>query len=202
MSGPVSCYFNYSNLLEMNIFVLDLDPAKCAEYHCDKHLVKMITEHNQILGSIAHTARGVKSKKEITDNFVKSHFAGFPRKTVDGDPHPYGIGYKNHPCTQWAAKSMQNYLWLCTLTLHMCEEYTRRYGRKHAGEDICRWYYSNMPASLPMLLMTPFAQAMPDDCKHTDPVKAYRNYYIKYKARFAKWSHGRVPTWWPNNLYS
>ena len=28
----------------MNIFVLDNDPRQCAEYHCDKHVVKMILE--------------------------------------------------------------------------------------------------------------------------------------------------------------
>jgi hypothetical protein len=182
----------------MNIFVLDLDPEKCAQYHCNSHIVKMITEHNQILGSIAYTARGVNKKSEITPAFIEKTFQGFPRKD-NGNIKPYGIGYRNHPCTQWAAKSMQNYLWLCTLTLRMCEEYTRRYGRKHAGENICRWYYSNMPASLPMLQMTPFAQAMPDDCKNQDPVKAYRNYYINHKARFAKWPQDRVPHWWPYN---
>lgn len=180
----------------MNIFILDLNTTKCAEYHCNKHLVKMITEHNQILGSIAYTARGVNRKKDITPEFIQKTFQGFPRKAEDGSPHPYGIGYANHPCTQWAAKSLQNYGWLCHLTIHMCEEYTRRYGRKHAGEDICRWYYSNYPM-LPLTGMTPFAQAMPDDCKDPDAIKAYRTYYIKHKSSFAKWPNGKIPSWWP-----
>ena len=180
----------------MNIFVLDLNPQKCAEYHCDKHLVKMITEHNQILGSIAYTARSITRKKDITTEFVKKHFQGFPRKYADGSPHPYGIGYRNHPCTQWARDCRENYEWLCQLTLEMCKEYTKRYGRKHACEDICNWYYSNMPATLPMLRMTPFAQAMPEDCKDHNAVTAYRNYYIKYKARFAKWAHSPTPHWY------
>lgn len=181
----------------MNIFVLDLDPKKCAEYHCNSHIVKMITEHNQILGSIAYTARGTQRKRDITPEFITKYFKGFPRKDEDNKPRPYGIGYTNHPCTKWAAASIQNYMWLCNLTLRMCDEYTHRYGRKHAGEDICRWYYSNMPGSLPMLQMTTFAQAMPDDCKDLDVVKAYRNYYINHKARFAKWPDNRVPEWWP-----
>jgi len=180
----------------MNIFVLDLDPQKCAEYHCDKHLVKMLVEHCQILGSIAYTARGITRKKDITPEFVNKHFAGFPRKNEDGGPRPYGIGYKNHPCTTWAAASIQNYLWLCNLTLRMGDEYTKRYGRKHACEDICRWYYSNMPASLPMLQMTNFAQAMPEDCKNENAVIAYRNYYIKHKSKFARWAHSQTPNWW------
>ncbi len=33
----------------MNIFVLDENPVKCAEYHLDKHCIKMILEQTQIL---------------------------------------------------------------------------------------------------------------------------------------------------------
>ena len=28
----------------MNLFYLDQNPKKCAEYHCDKHVCKMIVE--------------------------------------------------------------------------------------------------------------------------------------------------------------
>jgi hypothetical protein len=37
----------------MNIFYLDEDPKICAQYHCDKHVVKMIIEYAQLL-STAH----------------------------------------------------------------------------------------------------------------------------------------------------
>jgi hypothetical protein len=33
----------------MNIFFLDFDTEKCAKYHCDKHVVKMILETAQLL---------------------------------------------------------------------------------------------------------------------------------------------------------
>ena len=33
----------------MNIFHLDTDPKTCAEFHCDKHVVKMIVETTQML---------------------------------------------------------------------------------------------------------------------------------------------------------
>lgn len=179
----------------MNIFVLDTEPEACARYHCNKHISKMIVEHCQILGSIAYTARGVQRKKEITPDFVNQVFPDFPRKE-DGNPKPYGIGYPNHPCTKWASKSLGNYRWLTDLTHQMCLEYTRRYGRKHAGEEINRWYASNHP-ELPMLGITEFAQAMPEDCKNQDAVKAYRDYYIRYKSHFAKWPKDRTPDWWP-----
>lgn len=182
----------------MNIFVLDTDPELCAKYHCNKHLVKMITEHNQILGSIAYFARGVNKKSEITSTFIEKTFAGFPRK-LNGNINPYGIGYRNHPCTQWTARSFENYIWLCKLNLEMCKEYTRRYGRVHAGEAITNWYLENVP-KLPTVGMTPFALAMPEDCKSTDTVKAYRTYYIKHKAGFAKWPADSIPNWWPHKI--
>ena len=37
----------------MNIFVLHEDPSTAARYHCDKHVVKMVVELFQQLGSAA-----------------------------------------------------------------------------------------------------------------------------------------------------
>lgn len=179
----------------MNIFVLDNSPSTCAKYHCDSHLVKMITEHNQILGSIKWHSIGVLKKKDISPSHY-SFFAGFPRKHEDGTPHPYGIGYMNHPCTVWARECLENFEWLCQLTLEMCNEYTRRYKKIHKGEYILKWYYENKPHLKSLGQMTPFVQAMPTDVKNeTDAVSAYRNYYIKYKT-FAKWKHSDIPHWY------
>ena len=33
----------------MNVFVLDKNPKKAAEYHCNKHVVKMILETCQMM---------------------------------------------------------------------------------------------------------------------------------------------------------
>lgn len=38
----------------MNIFVLSRNVTKCAAYHCDKHVVKMIVEYTQILSTVQH----------------------------------------------------------------------------------------------------------------------------------------------------
>jgi len=35
----------------MNIFYLDYDVTKCAEYHNTKHVIKMILERSQILSN-------------------------------------------------------------------------------------------------------------------------------------------------------
>ena len=45
------------------------------------------------------------------------------------------------------------------------------------------------------LEMTPFAQAMPDEYRDDDAVKAYRAYY--HSKTFAKWEKGTpTPDWW------
>jgi len=49
------CYNIFVKWMEvfMNIFYLDPQPRLCAQYHCDKHVVKMILEYAQLL-STAH----------------------------------------------------------------------------------------------------------------------------------------------------
>jgi hypothetical protein len=37
----------------VNIFVLDEDPILAAQYHCDKHVVKMVLETAQILSTVS-----------------------------------------------------------------------------------------------------------------------------------------------------
>jgi hypothetical protein len=182
----------------MNIFVLDTDIKLAAQYHCDKHLVKMITEHNQILGSIAHVGRGIKKKSEITSDYSRLNFQNFPRVDENGDPYPYGIGYKNHPCTQWASENKTNYEWLCDLTIEMCKDYEKRYNKKHVGEAIASWYKTNPPSIIDGEI-TPFVLAMPEPLKTEDAVHSYRLYYASHKAYFAKWKNGE-PSWWSKYL--
>ena len=92
----------------MNIFVLDLDPKKAAEYHCDKH----------------------------------ASFEG------------YAHYLKQHPS--------------CLI-----------------GS------------------MTPFVQAMPEQYRTSDPVEAYRNFYVGEKARFATWrAPSTIPTWFMEKYHA
>ena len=49
----------------MNIFYLDSNPQKCAEYHCDKHVVKMILESAQLLCGVHHMT------EQVTEQVVK-----------------------------------------------------------------------------------------------------------------------------------
>ena len=69
----------------MNIFVLDKDPVKAAQYQCDKHVVKMIVESAQML-STAH--RLLDGKMTVIERV--SPKTGKKRKakvwSIDGSP--------------------------------------------------------------------------------------------------------------------
>jgi hypothetical protein len=152
----------------MNIFVLDQDPKKCAEYHLDKHCVKMILETVQLLCGV--------------------HW-------VVGSEAPYKLSHKNHPCAIWARECIENYVWLCDLGLELCKEYTYRYEKRHKSQDILEWCIINTPNLKENGGLTPFALAMPIECKVGNVIESYREYYMKEKRGFATWKKRPIPVW-------
>jgi hypothetical protein len=153
----------------MNIFFLDTNPRKIAEYHCDKHVVKMILETAQLL--------------------CGTHW-------VCGSEAPYKLSHKNHPCSKWVRESDENYEYLCEIGLALCEEYTHRYGKIHKSEAIIEWCANNVPMLPRDVGSTKPAMAMPDEYKvGYSVVKSYRNYYNGAKADFAKWTKRETPEW-------
>jgi hypothetical protein len=163
----------------MNIFILDENPKTAAQYNCDKHVVKMVTELYQQLGS-AVIRHGAKPK----DMPLTSK--GTPLKG----------GYHNHPCTRWCGDSKNNYEWAVEHALELCTEYTRRYGKVHACEAGIV-HLAKMRNFIPDGFLTSFALAMPDEYKSEDAVESYRTYYLNDKKAFAKWEKSNnVPFWW------
>lgn len=153
----------------MNIFLLDWDVQKCAKYHCDKHVVKMILETAQLLCSAHHVT---DSKLEI----------------------PYKLAHKNHPCSIWVRESLSNYFYLCELGLELCKEYTYRYGKRHKSQDVIEWCVTNLVKICDKGITEP-PKAMPDEYKTKDVIQSYRNYYIGAKKEFAYWKKRDIPTW-------
>jgi len=158
----------------MNIFVLDRDVRKCAEYHNDKHVVKMILESAQLLCGVHHMV------EENTDEV------------------PYRLSHKNHPCSIWARENISNYLWLCELGLELCKEYTHRYEKRHKSQDVIEWCLINLP-NIPEEDFTEPPKAMPEEYKVDDVVQSYRNYYLGDKKYFSKWKKREVPYWFSEN---
>jgi hypothetical protein len=155
----------------MNIFVLDEDVKKCAEYHLDKHSTKMCVEYSQILCSVHHMTA------EVTTEV------------------PYRLTHKNHPCSIWARECIENYIWLCDLGLELCKEYTHRYDKRHKSQDVIEWCIINKPNLPTHNKLTPFALAMPDEYKCDNAISSYRKYYMMDKAHLANWTKRKKPFW-------
>lgn len=157
----------------MNIFYLHHDTKKCAKYHCDKHVVKMILESAQLLCSAI---------------------------IVLGGTAPYKLTHKNHPSSIWARAGRENWLWLYSLALELCKEYTFRYNKIHKTQNILLSLHP--PENLPLVPFFPPTPAMPDLFKIENDVKlSYRFYYIIDKHHLLSWKK-RNPPKWVNKLLS
>ena len=175
----------------MNIFFLDKDPQLAAEYHHDKHVVKMILETAQLLSTAHRVLDGEQYIDQSTGRKIK-------RWKMDNDLMENGL-YKathiNHPSNVWARTSKDNYIWLYRLFANLCMEYTHRYGKVHATNLKLSHLLGNPPKNIKDIGMTSLPQAMPDEYKTEDSVKAYRNYYIGAKKQQSKYTNRDVPTW-------
>ena len=175
----------------MNIFYLDKDMNKCAQYHCDKHVVKMILEYSQLL-STAHRVLDGDMIEEKINNRKRKRFV-LSNKLFD--TALYKATHINHPSNVWVRTNKNNYLYLYNLLCRLLEEYTIRYGKQHSCERLLI-YLQNLPNNINNEdKFSDPPQCMPDDCKvENDSVLAYRNYYKKHKINFAKWKT-EVPEW-------
>jgi Pyrimidine dimer DNA glycosylase len=152
----------------MNIFVLDLDIRKCARYHCDQHVSKMILESAQMLCTALNK---------------------------QGFQTPYRSTHVNHPCVLWVEESYDNFQWLTKLAKALNAEYRYRFRKvvDHKSIPVINEVSSVRYQSCGL---TPFAQAMPDQYKVPgNAVLAYRRFYAAEKLSFARWTRRRVPSW-------
>ena len=181
----------------MNIFVLDESAKKAAEYHCDKHVVKMILESAQ-MKSTAHWLHLLWSNNKDLKDFkrVRDAKLWLLENTNPALHPPYSITHVRHPCTIWVSSTVQNYMWHYDLLFYLCKEYTKRYGKIHKTANYLSWFKNNIPQGMKSSSLEDFAICMREDFKiNKDAVASYRNYYKKDKVRFAKWKLNNTPIW-------
>ena len=153
----------------MNIFHLDKDPRICAEYHCDKHVVKMILETAHMLST------------------------AYRKKFGDNDDL-YKTAYPKHPMTIWVGDSGDNFFWSVQLLDQLLYQYTVRYKKVHKTIKISNLLHSKH--KLWHTWKTKFTRpplCMPDEYKSDDYIQSYRNYYIGDKKRFARYTSVDTP---------
>lgn len=158
----------------MNIFILDKNVVLSASYHCDKHIVKMLTETCQILSTVYREV----AKEEIPD-FI------------------YKATHKNHPCVKWCRESRSNFIYCIHLGFELYNEYQHRYNKpeKHKRAKIILDYLNKKQFDLYFenFYETPFALAMPEQYKSDNTVEAYRAYYCHCKNHLFKWTKREIP---------
>lgn len=161
----------------MNVFYLDECPIKSARALCDKHVVKMLLETFQILST----------------TLIEKGFQL---------PFLYKPTHKNHPCVKWTGLSRDNFDWVFTHGVVLCNEYTYRYSKRHKTqqgyEELIHHFTLNQiaPPLFSSLGLTEIFLCMPTQHQiKNNPIQSYRNYYSIEKRRFAKWTKRNPPEW-------
>jgi hypothetical protein len=142
----------------MNIFYINEDPIIAARELADDHIRKMQIESAQMC-STAHW--------------------------VNGSTAPYKQSHTNHPSTKWTRESIQHYRWLVQHGLEICNEFEKRYGKKHKTKDVLEWLRDNEP-NIPDNGFIDPPQCMPDEFKLRNVIDAYKNFYINDKVAIKK----------------
>lgn len=186
----------------MNIFYLDHNQAKCAKYHCDRHVVKMILETGQLLTTAVRYLFGVYSTEGAVPFWSK-----LPLAT-----------HTNHPCAVWVRQNRAHYDWLYNLFVELLREFEFRYGHSHSWSSLIGLLNPENFAEK-LMYTGPFMPpplCMPDTCKLVVDwsesriptqqmlidytVESYRWYYEKEKLRFCTYKRREWPVWLPRQL--
>lgn len=178
----------------MNIFYLHNDPKICAEMHNNSHCVKMILETAQLL-STAHRLLDGQETSVITNKGKKAK-----RWILSDDRNEilYSATHMNHPSAVWCRQNTANYVWLSSLLIELCVEYTHRYGKVHKCQQSgLVEALQTPPKNIPIGIFTEPTPAMPDIYKVVnDSITSYRNYYNGAKTHLAKWKNRSIPEWY------
>lgn len=161
----------------MNIFATSPCPMQAAKNLDDKRVVKMILETAQLLCT-ALSESGLKT--------------------------PYRSTHKSHPAALWARASRDNFKWLITHGLALCEVYKQAYGRTHKSQDVIKWCATHI-THVKAGPLTQFSNCAAnkslniDFKSEVDPVKAYRSYMqVRWQTdkRPPTWTGRETPKWY------
>jgi hypothetical protein len=176
----------------MNIFYFSSDPRQCAQWHIDKHAVKMVVEYAQLLSTAHRVLDGtVYQGKTRLDRNIKRWLL-----PDDRENKVYKASHINHPSGVWTRLSENNYNWLYCLFTELANEYQYRYGRVHKTYDELKGVLKTPPNNINTGYFIQPPPAMPDDYKiDQDSRKCYMAYYRGAKRGFAHWTKRDVPEW-------
>ncbi len=153
----------------MNLFPLDSDLTKCAEYTVDTHCIKQILESSQVLSNC------------------------YPQ-----DIALYKHTHKNHPITLWLQESLSNFNWTIEYALALGREYTFRYNKEHKSIKVVEYYRNFQPKIKdigPTKMPRCFGEYKGIIPETDSVVEDYRQYYKLAKSHLFSWKNRQVPIW-------
>lgn len=181
----------------MNIFYLDEDLDRCAEYHIDKHVGKMQLEATQLLTTtlwvdkyLGFIPRKLEKKELDVINLHKRNEPDIDNRKFTR----YLPTHINHPCAIWTRSSLDHYYWLICYVNALDSENVYRGNKPHASCIEA----NRLPEPINLIDKgwTEPPQCMPDQYKMSNTVMAYRLFYLRDKAEFASWKVRNKPPWW------
>jgi hypothetical protein len=157
----------------------------------------MIVEYAQLL-STAH--RIIDGYEVVTKSKTGR------KKTIwvlpDYREHPlYDCTHANHPSAKWCRDNAENYQWLYSLFIALCDEYSYRYEKVHATDTLLRELLKNPPKGIKQGKFSPPWRAMPEQYK-VDKSKenycqlSYQGYFNGEKQSIAQWKGREEPYWY------
>ena len=158
----------------MNIFALSTCPKQSAHWHMSRHVYKMPLEYAQLLCTAS---------------------------CLNGMPQGYKPTHIKHVSTQWAAASLDNWLWLKELALYLGSHYKRIRKREHKSIALIKTLKT---PDIPQHGLQPVTLAMYPWIKRLGypHIRSYRTFYRSAKLHIAEWPHEKyVPDWWDNPRY-
>ena len=185
----------------MNLFYLDDDLDKCAEYHIDKHVTKMVLEAAQLLTTtvwvdkyLGYVPRKLTSEELGVLKDVKRSTPSIDNRIFTR----YLSTHENHPSAIWVRSSLEHYYWTVNYANALNDEGIYRGYKSHAScAEINRM---PEPTRLPNVGWSTPTLAMPDQLKSDDAVASYRMFYMLDKAPFASWKRRGPPHWWDETI--
>lgn len=186
----------------MNLFFLDKDIDKAAEYHIDRHVTKMQLEAAQLLATTLWIDKEIGFVPEKVNSEQLAHL----KKVMAEQPSienrtfvRYKMTHPNHPSAIWTRQSLDNFEWVSVYVNALNEESQYRGYKPHASCAEANKMPS--PTCLPRVGLTPFMCAMPEELKLPDPIEAYRLFYHLDKAAIpATWKVRGPPSWWNEDI--
>lgn len=172
----------------MNIFILDKDPIKNAQYYVKKHITKMPLETTQLISNAIRI--NFQEAQENIPSWLEENL--------------YKPTHLNHPCSIWASKSSENFVMLANIGQAIFDEFEFRRGKKHGSYTrfktmlhilSCEEIIHIIPSGKTKKPTKP-PLCMPDQYKRKSVIKSYRLYYMGEKRHLADWESRPKPTWW------